>query len=596
MNYVLNGGKLNYKVLIPSQSGEYVDFGASEFVTLFQKATGLMIEVVREISEGQKYFSIGETELFKKNGYVLDKDLLGEEGYRFFTDENQNYYMVGGAEIGSCFAVYKYFNEMLGYEHYAIDEEKINVATQIEFKPFDITDIPDFKTRCMPMFECKGDRERLEHATRLRGIGGFGDYLDGKSYWGSWAHNHFYFVPFFANRAKHPDWFSPEQTQLCYTNQGTIDCFVENLKKHILEKKDCKYFMLGHRDTPTCCMCDNCKKRISEIGMSGLSVEFHNKIAKKIREWQKTVCPEREIWLVPFAYGHTADAPVKEVDGKFVPIEPCCVPEENVKMCIALLDYDLRKPLSDEKYNPASSKLLKGWEAITSDVMIWTYYNKFDDTFDYFDGFDAYFENLKSFNKLGVRWYFPEAGGGTPGAQALSEMYMYVFAKTAWNINLEPWALCDDFMDNFYKEGSTAMKKYHRYLYNYYTDTKAKFEKEGNYLTTWWCSDDPDWMFIQTDKFFSREYFDTLDGFYVEAINAINSTWRNSLEKEKLIKRVELQSLTSKTQFLKIYGKTLEKSIALGKIDEIEKIFAKSRLSADEQKKLLTKFKGWANL
>lgn len=597
MNYVLKDGKTNYKVLIPANCGEYVKFGASEIVNLFAKATGVRLEVCSEVKPNDNYFSIGETELFIKKGYTVDKDIVGEEGYKFFSDDSGNYYFIGGAEIGSCFGVYRYFSEMLDYEYYDMDEIKINIATEIPFKAFDITDVPDFKTRCMPMFEYRGDRKRRESATRLRGIGGFGEYLDGTEYWGSWAHNHFFFVPFFANRTKHPDWFSPEQTQLCYTNDGVVDCFVENLKKHILEKKDQKYFMLGHRDSPTCCLCDNCKARISQIGMGGLSIEFHNKIAKRIKEWQKTECPDREIWLVPFVYGHTVDAPVKEVDGKLVPIEDCCKPEDNIKICLALLDYDLRKPYEDAKYNPKTAELLKGWQVLTKDIMVWTYYNKFDDTFDYFDGFDAYFENLKAFKKFGVQWYFPECGGGEPGSQALSNMYMYVFAKTAWDITLDPWALADDYMDNVYKEGATAMKEYHRYLYNYYKDTKDKFEKEqGIYLTTWWCSDDPDWMYIQTDKFFSKEYFDNLNKFYLDGINAVKSSWRTTDEKNKIIDRIEFQSLTGKTQFLKIYGKTLEKGEALAKISDIERIFKKSTLDENQQKRLLDTYKKWANI
>ena len=597
MNYVFKDSKFNYKVLVPKNKGAYIDFAASEVVRLFEKATGVIIEVTQNVIDGEKYFSIGETDLFKKGGYSIDKTTLGEEGYRFFTDNNQNYYVVGGAEIGTAFGVYKYFEEMLSYEHYAIDETKIAVATQIPFKDFDITDIPDIKSRCMSMYDCRGDRLRREHATRLKGIGGFGEYIDGTEYWGSWAHNHFYFVPFYANQHKHPDWFSPEQTQLCYTNDEVVECFVENLKKHILQKKDQKYFMLGHRDSSTCCLCDNCKARIKEIGMSGLSIEFHNKIAKKISEWQKEVCPEREIWLVPFAYGHTEDAPVKEVDGKLVPIEPCCVPEKNVKICLALLYHDLRKPLDDEKYNPKSAKLLKGWQAITKDIMVWTYYNKFDETFDYFDGFDAYFANLKIFHKLGTNWYFPEAGGGTYGSQALSEMYMYVFAKTAWNTTLDPWKLCDDFMDNYYKDGADAMKCYHRYLYNYYNNTKNEYERKyGVYLTTYWCSDDPDWMHIQTDKFFSKKYFEDLKNLIDEAISAVKSSWRSTDDKQKLIKRIEFQSLTGKTQLLKIYGKTLEKDEALLLIEDIDRIMTESGKLNQEKEKLLQKFKGWTNL
>ena len=97
-------------------------------------------------------------------------------------------------------------------------------------------------------------------------------------------------------------------------------------------------------------------------------------------------------------------------------------------------------------------------------------------------------------------------------------------------------------------------------------------------------------MHIQTDKFFSKKYFEDLKNLIDEAISAVKSSWRSTDDKQKLIKRIEFQSLTGKTQLLKIYGKTLEKDEALLLIEDIDRIMTESGKLNQEKEKLLQKF------
>ena len=80
---IVDGGKTEYKVVVPVGASDFVTTAASELVNFVKEATGATLPVVtdgEEFSASEKVISLGNTTVFKGSGVKLTEKLR-ETGY-----------------------------------------------------------------------------------------------------------------------------------------------------------------------------------------------------------------------------------------------------------------------------------------------------------------------------------------------------------------------------------------------------------------------------------------------------------------------------------------------------------------------------------
>ena len=140
-----------YAILLPENPTKSELFASSELVEFFKQATGETLEVVKEndvckADKNIKYFSIGNTFLFKEIGEVLTAEKMNVDGVRLLTYKG-NALINGYSDSGKIYAVYEFLKRQFGFTVYAADEIYIEKAVDFKLTEMDVTDVPDFVGR-----------------------------------------------------------------------------------------------------------------------------------------------------------------------------------------------------------------------------------------------------------------------------------------------------------------------------------------------------------------------------------------------------------------------------------------------------------------
>ncbi|MBR7110839.1 MAG: DUF4838 domain-containing protein [Clostridia bacterium] len=532
-----------YKILLPKEPGFYEKFAKDELVRLLGEI-GISLDTFSDdiiFSSNDKIISIGRTINFAESGLKAEYNELKRDGHIIKTQGNA-LYLVGGEGYGTVYAVYGFLARQFGYNYYAPDEVVFKNANNLEISDYDVTDIPDIENRTGANLSS----EPIECATRFRTFHRYGFMQNGECYFGSWAHNHIKeYMPISKYHGAHPDWYSPEFTQLCLTNEEMWEEFVKNVIQKIKDKPDSEYFLLGQEDRPTFCGCDRCKEWEKKIGKSGIMMRFINHVAREVEKWRKENAPDRYIWIGTFAYQKTVKPPVVLDDnGKWVPVDSCVIPEKNVFVMLAPIGADMNAPLNDLERNAQTKENLDGWTSLTDNCILWTYGANFSRKFFYFDSFHVMAENYKIAKEYKFKWLLYEKRtykGGT----AFRDLSAYLHSNLAWNVNLSIHDLANDFMNNYYKDGASEMKEYMQKTDDYFKEKKKEIsEKEGRYVGTYlWQNQETN--NVWSPEFFSWEFISEMNGLLDRAVQKIKAHGYGE-EEQKYVDRVEMERLSLK--------------------------------------------------
>jgi len=348
-----------YAVLLPETPTKSEVFASEELVRFFEQATNEVLVVIKENSKeffafSGKYFSIGNTALFKQSGEILTLENMNVDGIRVFTKDG-NALMNGFSESGKIYAVYEFLKTQFGFTVYAPDEIYIQQSNSFALKDMDITSIPDFVGRDVHNYTPIYDPL---YSLRIRSNGVrtvFPEEYGEGSVWSKtyWCHSTFLLLPPDRYAENHPEWYTDNKLQLCIataledTEEGRLmySTFMENFKAVILAEPKAKYFIVGQEDVGYTCDREKSKRMNAQYGgekqaSSGTLMVFINKVAREIKAWLKETAPERadSVKIVIFAYQKTQQPPVtwNEEKGKYECV-PEVVPEDNIVVRFAPL-------------------------------------------------------------------------------------------------------------------------------------------------------------------------------------------------------------------------------------------------------------------
>lgn len=488
----ITASKTDYTVVIPNITTENLRTARDEFVYLFDKATGIELKVISDLdithNAANKYISIGETALLKSAAVEIDKEALGSDGVRIIT-KDKSVFLVGGSDKGTVYAVYDFMQIYFNFDVYYKDCIEIDFVTDAKLKDFDVTDIPDFHFRALNygLYSDGGiTYDEKMFADRMRNSGGRGtNFLPIHSEPGNpdsargVSTNAGIILPREKLEGDHPEWFSDNGDQWCYTAHGDEEQFelmVQAVADRItyslelynpIDFPQYNIATVTQQDNGSYCTCDACRESLDHYGtMAGTVIIFMNQVADIVDEWMKD--PQNaeyyreDFTIIFFAYHWTQIAPAKlnETTGKHEPIDDKVILRDNLGIYFAQT-YNRLTSIYDSK-NDASRANVDAWGVLTDAMYFWTYATNFRGYLYPLDrgGFNNA-ESYRYFASKSNKFFFKQSQSDTSGTlTAFYNLDMYLDSKLQWNSYLDENELIDKwFKAMFYDEEAIRLMK-----------------------------------------------------------------------------------------------------------------------------------------
>ena len=477
-------GATEYRIVVPDKSESVDNYGAatraaSELKTFFREATGAdlgdYVQDTGNLKSDIKYISIGFTNTLNNNVEGVDYDALGISGYSIKT-VNGNVF-ISGQGAGLMNGVYEFLRAHFNYEYYTdgfhkIDdcsnEEVVLQTINEEYKPsfeyrlpsygFEISATGGYATDKMV-----GYRMQYNNLS-IKGVGGV-----------QW-HNFFAAIPKSEYGSQHPDWFSPDGTQLCLTRDkdGLAAEMANKVKSMLDANPSATFVMIGQQDNDDWCNCSACQNVISQYGgyNSATYILFMNAVSDKLQSYLNE-SGRTDVKLGMFAYHKTQDAPVTTVGGEVTLIGGMKL---NSNVCVVYAPIEANYYVSfNDAVNASVKKNIEGWSLVADNVLYWTYMENFGYYQLIFDNFGSMQENLQLLHKHKGWWIYNLAQYNNGNSTGFSRLKAYLNSKLMWNVNADVAALTDDFFGNYFGVASSYMRKY---FDEYRVMTKYIYENE----------------------------------------------------------------------------------------------------------------------
>ena len=480
-------GATDYRILIPQNATEAEAYAAQELTAIFALA-GVTIETVTDegitADNDAKFIAIGNTVYFKALGMELLPREFKFDGFIIET-LGSTHIIKGVGETGTGFGTYGFAEYAMGWRYYHPEEQKVEARAQnLEFH---IKDIPTFYCRSPYSYLVA---HKPDHAYRFRVNGQFSRREAKHGEGTPWSVLHdqslaLQILDYKKYRADHPDWFylpaekegvkGPQgYPQICFSKGllsdaegGFFDTFLANLLEFIKAQPEKPYVMLGISDNGFFCNCPLCQKNVEKYTKSGLNMLFVNKVADAVEAWRRENCPQREYFIITFAYQASFDAPVTWEGERPVPVAEGVVARDNVIVRYAPIRANYCYDLLDKDHNLSSRQALLGWSSISKHLSVWDYRSDFGtQTFPYPTTVTAQ-ANQDIFMEYGMVDVFNQ-GQHFTGGQMFQQMDDFARARMHWNGKESYDELCDEFRKAYYKEAEPFVTEYLRFVESQY--------------------------------------------------------------------------------------------------------------------------------
>ncbi len=415
------------QIVVSGQADEVEKQAAQQLQQYLSKVAASEIVVVPENEfNGKNAIYIGKTKYAKVQ--KVDFGKIDADGY-VYKSNGSNLVIAGGNKKGVLYGVYD-FLEGLGFRKLAPDYVLIPKTEDIRFPKKELLFNPLIKYRTTSYSQF-GDQEYSDW-----------NKLSSRSDWGLFVHTFGTLVPPQEYGASHPEYHSlikgvrQPATQLCLSNQEVADVLIENLRKKIAEKPLAIYWSVSQNDNDQYCQCDNCKALNKKYGdvPSGSVIYFTNKVANAI--------PDKIISTL--AYWYTRKAPQN------IRIEP----NVNIMLC----NIESRRQAPVYETDPAFSKDLKDWGALTNDILIWDYNIQFTNFFDPFPNLFTLKPNIKFYMDNHVNALFMQANN-EPAAE-MSLLRCYMISKLMWKPDTDDKMIIEEFTNGYYGAAGSYIREY----------------------------------------------------------------------------------------------------------------------------------------
>ena len=456
--FLVKDGVTEYQIVFDkTKDGELYKFAVEELQYFFKEATGIELTAISDegltYTNSSKYISLGETSILESAELDVDKDFIGVQGVRILT-KGDTIFLYGNSGDSVLNSVYFFLQLTLGYDHYVTDYVIERDVKEVSLFNYDVVEIPDATYRNLGqdmIYTSKTLARRLmssetQGADRIQ----VQNSEDGSK---SVSANHcalIYCPPGKFNdpnkpETYHPDWFSSDNTQLCFTAHGNeeeyslmIEQIIEVGKRNLIRDTESNILPFSSMDQVTVCGCEACSIAYEQYGAnSGAHLKVANELYKGIMEWFETEEGKpyaRELKVTMLAYNEYTAAPIKKDDkGEMVSTIKA---ESGISISFAPINMDWNKSIYDEA-NSSFSEAFDGWKLVTEDFSYWFYTTNFTNFYAPFNCLDSLQENYQAMVGSTNCTWITDCGVRTFAPTSWQTLLIYLDSKLMWNVNID---------------------------------------------------------------------------------------------------------------------------------------------------------------
>lgn len=470
---LVKDGKSDYRILLPAgeREDEFLSAAAEDLQFYFREATGVTLPIVTDDLplRGGNLLSVGNTELVRAAGLMPSASAIGTGGAVLKT-VGSCILMMGATNEGAMYAAYLFLEREFGFEYYFTDFYDLKRGVEnFELPQLDLTVVPDFEYRVQSAgwiryFDRNKKRMRWTESRDL--------FIpaNGKD---AAIHNSFAYFPPEVYKETHPEWYSDDGTQLCYSAHGDengvtemVNIVTDRIKTLFRDPRFSARRLISFsvQDTDTACTCPACTAAKEKYGSpSALVVKMCNRIARNVRAWQEGEGKPyaRDFRLLFFAYHATNPAPVftDEKDVFRVEDESVLV-DENVAVYFAETGGDYHYDLSTEgTANTFVGDDLRAWAHLAKDIFFWSYSTNFFWFFTPYNSFDAVQSIYRFAKEQGCKYIMTQDQWIQANAQTGWGIFKnWLHGKLGWNVNADVPALTEKFFNGYFGPAAPVMR------------------------------------------------------------------------------------------------------------------------------------------
>ena len=467
-----------YRIVTAKMPSSAEVYAAEELKNFIAESTGVVLPVINEsaITKASKCFVIGKT-AFSNGNVEYDLTKLDTDGFVIETHD-ESFYIVGKNGSGTLYGVYDFLERVVGVRFLTDDCTYVPKTDELTLRELRVVSNPVIEKRFY--FAKSVTSDSVKYNTflarcRMMSSNGLSDSLGGSAgFWAGGVHNiisHYIKKELYYD--SHPEWFAKQggNDDICWTNGLTPDneidtsmsesvflTALETLKGYVRETpENIKYFQFGHGDFNDTegCQCAQCKALKAKYGYSGRQLRFANKLAEEINKWSMAELG-REVYVVVWAYLASADAPVKEVNQQYYPIDDSVKANDHVVIYFAPINVDRTYPITDTEHNPQACAMTSQWQAVATNFIVWDYETNFYNYMTYIPRIQTYKKNVELYSSMGAKYFQSQSTwDGNNIWYALMENY--VASKVYWDPTVDANALKEEFINLYYGPGAATV-------------------------------------------------------------------------------------------------------------------------------------------
>ena len=421
--------------------------------------------------------------------------IVQHDGFVYFKDEGK-YVFLATSPRGLLYSVVTYLQDDLGFRFYAEDEEYIPSLSEIR-GPEEREVNPPFAMRNYLVGKVYDDKRdsgyfgpKQDNFIKTRALDVYTsiDEKHGGSapvYGRNISHNFRFYCPYEVYGETHPEFYqdimsgSSPMKAIDITNglkdeDGSLDdskdvsvvkAVIEEMKKDIVSHPDCIYFSLTQEDGDQYFNDDHNKELEKKFKRSGLLIRFCNAVIRALHPWAKATLG-RDIKLVTFAYDYASEAPVKEENGKVVPLDSSVVADENLVIQMALFDNMCHSYFSPDQLDSVKKKL-REWRVVAKRFWFWGYDMDFANYYAFVDSFHVIKQNVLGFHEAGFEYLLIQ-GCHDESHNWQANLRSYVYSRLMWDFSLDQYSLMKEYVDAYYGPASAKILNFISLYHEHY--------------------------------------------------------------------------------------------------------------------------------
>ncbi len=596
---IFEAGTSDYTIVYDSDSS----YAAQEFGTYFNEGTGVTLgsSVYSSVGKIGEHSIVIGIQPAQDAGLSFDK-LTGPSDY-IITTVGEKIFIYGETQQGVNNGVYAFLNEHFALNIFYKDVHSINrVTDDIILEPFTNAVEANFDYMFAGYGEIRADKGDANYASSM---GFVTDYLVSN---GS-GHNALELISVEKYGATHPEWFYPnadandnKHSKQLYlaaenfaTGEGTLVTTVANELYAVIQSQPNKdIFGFSPMDIdiwPTGTNYANSDTLKGTYGTNAAEyIIFMNAVAKEL----ENKLGDRQIKLQLLAYNKTLVAPdltgltdeekaaIMLYKGSNIQVVPFIAPvEANFHMAFTDSRNTVKNPATGviDTNSKTVAQVIEGWNALGDELHLWWY------------GLDAesYFMVMDTYTNMGANYWFAynhgvklmyvQAQYNTPVSTDWARMKMYLQSALAKNVHTFNSAAeantfvsqqIDAFMSAYFGAGAEQMKELLNAQKTWYQNLLGN-EEYGEYLGTlrgssfytagtgnrWqWTEDGSKTWSNWTSSGAMKNITNWMSCITAAKAAIDNDSSLTDAQKTELRKRVDIESLTIRMVFIKVFENT----------------------------------------